>query len=57
MILGSDYSMSSLPKDFLLNVEMNDSVISLSSISSDSLSSESSTSVSDNYLTINEVDK
>ncbi|XP_015376749.1 PREDICTED: differentially expressed in FDCP 8 homolog [Diuraphis noxia] len=48
--------MSSLPNDFLLNVEMNDSVISLSSISSDSVSSESSTSVSDNFLTINEND-
>jgi len=57
MISGSNFSMSSLPKDFLLNVEMNDSVISLSSISSDSVSSENSTSVSDNFLTINEVYK
>jgi len=57
MISGRNFSMSSLPKDFLFNVEMNDSVISLSSISSDSVSSESSTSISDNFLTINEVDK
>lgn len=57
MIAGRNFSMSSLPKDFLFNVEMNDSVISLSSISSDSVSSESSTSISDNFLTINEVDK
>jgi len=55
MISGSNFSMSSLPKDFFY-VEMNDSVTSLSSISSDSVSSESSTSVSDNFLTINEVD-
>lgn len=57
MVPGGNFSMSSLPKDFLLNVEMNDSVISLSSISSDSVSSESSTSVSDNFLTISEVCK
>lgn len=57
MISGRNFSMSSLPNDFLFNVEMNDSVISLSSISSDSVSSESSTSISDNFLTINEVDK
>jgi len=57
MISGSNFSMSSLPKDFLLNVEMNDSVISLSSVSSDSVSSENSTSVSDNFLTINGVCK
>lgn len=46
--------MSSLPNDFLYTVEMDDSVISLSS---DSVSSTSSTSLTDNILTINEVDK
>lgn len=48
------FSMSSLPNDFLFSDEMDDSSISLSS--SDSASSASSTSMSDNFLTINEVD-
>lgn len=47
--------MSSLPNDILFTAEMDDSVISLSS--SDSVSSASSSSISDNFLTINEVDK
>lgn len=47
--------MSSLPNDILFTAEMDDSVISLSS--SESASSASSTSISDNFLTINEVDK
>lgn len=46
--------MNSLPNDILSNVEMDDSVHSLSS--SDSASSASSTSMSDNFLTIHEVD-
>jgi hypothetical protein len=51
----SDYYffMSSLPNNFFFSVEMDDSVISQSS--SDSASSASSTSISDNFLTINEV--
>lgn len=53
MISDYYFSMSSLPNDFLFPVEMDDSVISLSS--SDSASSASSTSMSDNFLTINEV--
>lgn len=47
--------MTSLPNDFLITAEMDDSVTSLSS--SDSMSSASSTSMSDNVLTINEVNK
>lgn len=47
--------MTSLPNDYLLIAEMDDSVTSLSS--SDSMSSASSTSMSDNVLTINEVNK
>lgn len=53
-ILQIPLSMSSLPNDFLYTVEMDDSVISLSS---DSVSSTSSTSLTDNILTINEVVK
>lgn len=55
LISDSIFSMSSLPNDFLFSNKMDDSVVSLSS--SDSASSASLTSMSDNFLTINEVDK
>lgn len=55
LISDSIISMSSLPNDFLFNAEMDDSVASLSS--SDSASSASPTSLPDNFLTINDVDK